>query len=175
MKTEYENILHLEPLRRLFAGTLLAIALAGCSGDDGKPGPPGEPGPSVPIIQTLATDGNPARPGGSVTLNASVQSAQSSALTYSWSVPSGWTIVSGAATPTLVVTAPASYAQSGTATLTVTDAQNRSAVGTIVLATVVNEAPVIHEITVPMPERRGGVFNVTATTTDPNGNTLQLT
>lgn len=155
----------------LFANiTMFVLILAGCSGDDGmtgpagaagdigppgatgSPGDPGAPGPVMPVIRSLFVEGSPSAPGGTITATVIVQSAEGLALTYAWSVSgAGWSVASGGDTDTVTITAPGNYGASGTASVTVTDTNASSAVGTIALATAGNTAPIIQSISINPP------------------------
>jgi hypothetical protein len=152
-----------------------ASVLVAC-GDDGArgpEGPAGDPGPSIPIIQTLSASGVPAARGGRVEVTCDAQSPGGSALTYAWTLSSGWTIESGAGTASLVLIAPATYGSSGSARVTVTDGSGRTASGVVSLRTVNNSAPIVHTLNVsPHPMERGASFSASVSASDPNEDTL---
>ncbi len=124
MKSRY-NIL-------LAACILCILVLAGCKGSTGSAG---TAGPTMPVIQSMAISGVPAARTGTITIKVSAQSAEGLALTYAWSVTTGWSIASGSATDTVTIAAPNMILANGYATVTVTDTQSRSAVGTAALST----------------------------------------
>ncbi len=182
-------------IKTFFIFTLFVMLfLAGCSGSNGKTGPQGPAGtngingsngtngsngqqgpagPTMPVIQSLSVVGLPAIPGSNVTTTVIAQSAQDLALTYTWTVSNGWTIVSGNNGPTAIITAPSSYSITGTATIEVSDTQGRSAMGMIVLSTESSGMPVINTISVaPNPAIPGASMLTSVNASDPNGNTL---
>jgi len=93
------------------------------------------PVPDTLVIQSLRATGVPAAPNGVVVATVSAQSSQGLALNYLWTVSTGWSIASGATSSVVTIIAPNSYTASGTATVTVTDTQNASAVGATALST----------------------------------------
>ena len=121
----------------------------GASGATGAPGATGAVGSVMPVIQSMTVQGLPAQPDSSVTAMVSAQSSGGLALTYKWTVSAGWTVSTGANTPTATITAPNTYGATGIATVTITDAQGRSAVGTAALSTLTESLagvnPVISE------------------------------
>jgi hypothetical protein len=170
--------------------TMFVLILAGCSGNDGArgaagaagtpgdtgasgtPGDPGAPGPVMPVIQSLFVEGSPSAPDGTMTATVIVQSAEGLALTYEWSVlGAGWSVASGGDTDTVTITAPGNYDASGMASVTVTDANGKSAVGTIALATEGNTAPVIQSISIYPPLVLTSA-NLVASAFDQNGDPL---
>jgi len=170
--------------------TMFVLILAGCSGNDGArgaagaagtpgdtgasgtPGDPGAPGPVMPVIQSLFVEGSPSAPDGTMTATVIVQSAEGLALTYEWSVlGAGWSVASGGDTDTVTIAAPANYSASGTASVMVTDANGKSAVGTIALATQGNTAPVIQSISIYPPLVLTSA-NLVASAFDQNGDPL---
>jgi len=128
---------------------------------------------TIPLLQSLYLTGAPASLGGTITAAVDAQSAQDLALSYSWAVSDGWNIVSGGTTSLVTITAPNTYSATGTATVTVTDSQNRSAVGSIALATVGDSAPIIESITIyPQPVMTSA--NLVASAYDQNGDNLSF-
>ncbi|MDD5224935.1 MAG: PQQ-binding-like beta-propeller repeat protein [bacterium] len=146
----------------------------GSQGPQGAEGPQGVPGPTMPVIQSLSVFGVPANPGGSVTVAVAAQSAAGLGLVYKWHAgPAEWLIAGGQGTSIVNITAPSTYAASGTASVTVTDTEGRMAVGTVVLTTAGNLAPVISAITAsPNPVEKQGSTTITVTANDPNGDGL---
>ena len=170
--------------------TIFVIAsCAGKNGTNGAPGPAGAQGPAgpqgpaaagsiMPIIQSITVQGLPAEPTSNVTAMVVAQSPSGLALTYTWTTSSGWTIASGGNTPTATITAPSTYGAAGTATITVTDSQGRSAVGIAALNTMSaiqssSSNPVINQLsfrTVPALPGANIIGSVTAFS--PQGLTL---
>lgn len=75
----------------------------------------------LPTINSVTPTPDPASVGATQTITASASSPSGDALTYTWTVPTGWSIVSGQGTSTLTVTAPQTYGASGDVTITVTN------------------------------------------------------
>ena len=121
----------------------------GATGLTGATGSTGAVGSVMPVIQSMTVQGLPAQPDNSVTAMVSAQSSGGLALTYRWTVSAGWTVSNGGNTPTATITAPNTYGATGIATVTITDAQGRSAVGTAALSTLTESLagvnPVISE------------------------------
>lgn len=153
--------------------TMFVLLFVGCSGGgNGATGATGAPGPAIPVIQSLSVDGSPSAPGGTITATVTAQSAEGLALTYQWSVSgTGWNVTSGGNSGTVTISAPGQYGASGTASVTVTDANAKSAVGTIALATEKNTAPVIQSISIYPPLILTSA-NLVASAFDQNGDTL---
>ncbi len=116
----------------IIIGVAAIFIVAGCVG---KNGTNGASGVVMPVIQSMAVQGLPAQPDSSVTAMVSAQSSDGLALTYTWTVSAGWTVSNEGNTPTATITAPNTYGTAGTATVTITDAHARTAVGTAALIT----------------------------------------
>ncbi|MCL4478812.1 MAG: PQQ-binding-like beta-propeller repeat protein [Deltaproteobacteria bacterium] len=146
----------------------------GSNGQTGPAGPQGLTGPTMPIIQSLSVYGMPATPGTSFTAAVVAQSAQGLALTYTWTTTSPWVVSPGSVNdPTATITAPSSYSASGTATIEVSDASGRYAMGTIALGTQGNTSPVINSIAIgPQPVYAASSLECDAD--DPDGDLLSF-
>ncbi|MCL5879091.1 MAG: fibronectin type III domain-containing protein [Deltaproteobacteria bacterium] len=176
-------------MKALFISSLMmALFLAGCSGkqgpagtngtngSNGQQGAHGPAGPSMPVIQSLSVLGLPATPGGPVTATVIAQSAQGLALTYTWTVSSGWTIANGGTTPTATITAPSGYSMTGAATIEVSDTQGMYAIGMIALSTKGSGLPVLNTMSAsPNPSAPGVAMQAIVSAYDPNGNSLNFT
>ncbi len=131
------------------------------------------PNQNIPVIQSIAVQGLPAIPNSDVTATVVAQSPQGLALTYTWTVSSGWIVAKGGNTPTLTIKAPDGYGISGIATITVTDTQGRYATGTTALSTQGNGSPVISSLTAsPNPVAPNGIITAMVNANDPDGDTL---
>lgn len=85
--------------------------------------------PMAPVIESITVYDQPAVPGVSFTADVVAFSPQNLPLTYRWSTTSGWTLPSNANSSIATITAPASYAASGTLSVTVVDTDGKSATG----------------------------------------------
>ncbi len=131
-------------------------------------------GNSAPAIDGYRITPNPVIPGGTMTAAVSANDPDGYALSYTWTASTGWTITGNGVTAT--VTAPAAYAASGTAAVTVDDGHGGTASLSIPLGTIGNSAPVIDGFSaVPNPVPRGGTMAIDVTATDPDGDTLSYT
>ncbi len=158
---------------------MILFFLVGCNGKQGPQGlagtsgQKGPAGPTMPVIQSLSIQGLPATPGSPVTATVVAQSAQNLALTYTWTVSSGWVVAVGGDGPTVIITAPAGYSMTGAATIEVSDTQGMYAIGMIALSTKGSSMPVISTMSVsPNPSSPGITMQAIVNAYDPNGNTL---
>ena len=135
----------------------------------------GGPGGIPPVLASFTASPIPVVKGGTVTLSAIASGAPGDSLSYTWTVPSAWTIVSGQSTSTLKLTAPTSYAASGTVTVTVTNSAGASVNGLLTVSTFGDPLPVLGQpaiTTAPGTPVAPGTqvtltANATSTTSDP--------
>ncbi len=156
------------------AGPIGPSGPTGVTGPTGTTGGIGPTGPTMPVIQSLSVYGQPANPSASFTADVVAQSAQGLALTYTWTATSPWAISpSSVNSQTATITAPSSYSASGTATIEVSDASGRYAMGTIALSTQGNTAPVIDSIAIG-PQPVYSAANLECYAQDPDGDLLNF-
>ncbi len=147
------------------------LFIAGCSGSKST-----VVQGSSPVIKSLSVQGLPSAPGGKITATVAASSTQNLELTYTWTAYNGWTVSSGASTPTATITAPSTYATGGTATVEVSDMYGRYALVPIPVSTVGNIAPVITGFSAsPNPAAQGGSMTISVSATSPDGNHLSYT
>lgn len=153
---------------------LMIAALMGCGGN-GSQGAQGKSGPIIPVIQSLSIAGLPAHPGSTVIATVSA-SAQGLALTYTWTVSSGWIVAADGNSPTATITAPNTYGASGTATIEISDIQGGNVTGSIALSTKGNSMPVINSISAsPNPVLPNATVTASVKALDPDGDDLVYT
>ena len=146
-----------------------AFFLNGCGGNStfatatpSATPPPTVTGPSL-TISSVAAASNPIGPSGKQTLTVSASSSNNEALTYSWALTGGWTVVSGQGTASLVVQAPATYSASGSATVTVGNPSGGAATAELGLGTTGDPLPIIASIAASSsPVNAGAAFTLTA-------------
>ncbi|VXB35199.1 hypothetical protein FLAVO9R_130053 [Flavobacterium sp. 9R] len=95
--------------------------------------------------------------------------AVTNALSYTWAVPTGWSITSGQGTNSITLTT-GSAGQNGNVSVTATNGCGTSTART--LAVTVNAAPTIAAISTPAALCSGGSLNPTAPTVTANGSTV---
>ncbi len=137
-------------------------------------------GNSAPVISSIIASPNPVIPGGIMTATVIANDPDGDGLTYTWTVPSGWTLASGQGTGGITITAPTSYASGGGVTVTVSDG-NGGIVSESVYVSTSQLAPQITNLIVspnPLNPTTGGTNTTaaaTVTATDPDGNSLTYT
>ncbi len=137
-------------------------------------------GNSAPVINSISASPNPVIPGDIMTATVIANDPDGDGLTYTWTVPSGWTLASGQGTGGITITAPTSYASGGGVTVTVSDG-NGGIVSESVYVSTSQLAPQITNLIVspnPLNPTTGGTNTTaaaTVTATDPDGNSLTYT
>ncbi len=130
----------------------------------------------MPVIQSLSVYGGPAAPGTLFTAAVGAQSAQGLALTYTWTVSTGWAIPGVNNGKSVGILAPNGYSASGTATVEVSDTNGMYAIGTIALSTEANSLPVINSVSAtPNPVYRLGTVALLVSATDQDSDVLTYT
>ncbi len=139
-------------------------------------------GNSAPVINSISASPNPVALGDMMTATVIANDPDGDGLTYTWTVPTGWTLASGQGTSGITITAPDQYAAGGNVTVTVSDG-NGSVVNDTLYVSTSQLAPQITNLIVwpnPLnPATGSGGKNITAaatvTATDPDGNSLTYT
>ncbi len=126
----------------------------------------------APRLNSLEARPSTIEPGGTLSVEARATDPDGDALTYDWTAPGGWSI-SGQG-DSVQVTAPDTYAASGTIELVVEDARGQqSARGTVRVATATNRTPRVTSLTAnPSVIRGGRTTSVRVDASDPDGDTL---
>ncbi|MHB1843394.1 MAG: beta strand repeat-containing protein [Deltaproteobacteria bacterium] len=147
------------PLKTLTGFFVAAGMLAACAGNQ------------PPVITSVVATPATVAPGGTVSVAATATDADQDPLSYKWTAPTGWTVVGGTVNePTLVLTAPAGFAQTGVVSVTVTDGRNGSATSQAVVATQPDQAPTFTTLTAsPNPVAPGGVVSLVAVAQSASG------
>ncbi|MCL4557114.1 MAG: PQQ-binding-like beta-propeller repeat protein [Deltaproteobacteria bacterium] len=150
-------------------GMLAMMIVAGCgsSGSGGKANSP-------PVINSIVASPNPVAKGGTVTISVNASDPDGDTLSYTWSIPAGWTIQSGGTTSQTTIVAPASYSITGTAQVSISDNHGGKAVGSITISTYDERSPIINSISVtPQPVTTTASLQCDAS--DIDGDTLSYT
>jgi hypothetical protein len=117
---------------------------------------------SAPDILSVAASASAVAPGASVTLTATAASTDGEPLSYSWSIPAGWSAMSDVTLPTVTVSAPAAFDAQGVAAITVSDGQGKTASAPVTLATVSDQAPQAVIVANPSNARPGNTVTLAA-------------
>ena len=126
---------------------------------------------SAPSVASLTANPQVVEPGGSTQLEAFAKDADGDSLSYTWTVPGGWS-KSGSGHK-ITLTAPSSYAASGLVRVRVEDGNGGTATAAALVSTQKNQAPVLAALTAnPQSVTPGGKVVVQATASDANGDTL---
>jgi hypothetical protein len=127
---------------------------------------------SPPDINGINATPQTVQPGGTATILATASDAETDALAYQWTAPSGWSIDDPNAAE-IEVTAPNMYGATGIFQLTVTDSAGFSVDASFGLSTAMNNGPIISSITASSQTvGRGGELQLDVSATDPNGDSL---
>jgi predicted secreted protein len=128
-----------------------------------------------PTISSLTANPPTVEPGGTMQLDLAVEDPEDSPLSFQWAAPSDWTL-SDRFVENPTVTAPDSPGETAAIGVTVSDFRGATADASIVVSTRPNRPPVIQDI-VPETTRlsRAGRTEVSATATDPEGDSLSYT
>ncbi len=128
---------------------------------------------SLPVISSITALPNPVGKGGAMSISVTASDTNGYALAYTWTVTTGWAINSGQGTPGITVTAPDSYASSGTVSVTVNDGHGGVASGSINVGTEGNSMPVISSISaLPSPAGLHQTIIVSVGAADPDGDAI---
>ncbi len=125
-----------------------------------------------PIISSITASSQTVGRGGEIQLDVAATDPNGDSLSYQWSAPSGWTFDDTAvADPTL--TAPDAPGETASVQVTVSDGNGASVMGSVVVSTRPNTAPVIAEVVATNTDlSAGGSTQITANATDPEGDAL---
>ncbi len=129
-----------------------------------------------PVVSSATASPPVVAPGGVVTLAAQAMDPEGGALSFEWSAPAGWTLVSGATSATATLRAPTAYGQSAQVGLLVRDAAQAEVRATVLIATTGNAPPAITSLTATPPQTApGGTLSASVGAQDPNGDALTYT
>lgn len=103
-------------------------------------------GNTSPTINSITAYPNPVDKGGIITISIVAQDSDKDILSYSWSVPSGWTIQSGQGASQISVLSPSQYDTGGNVNVTISDGNGGVVMGSIYVGTVDNSYPVINSM-----------------------------
>jgi predicted secreted protein len=127
-----------------------------------------------PVLTALTANPRAVAPGGQTTIQATASDPNGDTINYSWTTPKGWS-KSGSG-DSITLTAPGSYGQRGLVEVTLTDGNGGRVRGSILVRTDRNQSPIISNLTAnPVVVKPGGTSTLTATATDPNGDSLDYT
>jgi len=162
--------------------SLLLIALAclvglWCSreGFRFKKSPPTKPN-SAPVLQALVASPSSVPPGVSLTISAYAYDPDNDPLTYQWTLPKGWTVLSGLGTSSVTLSAPFSYGTTDQVSVIVEDTGGKTARGSLVISTFTNLPPFFVGISVALAITTYTIrADLTATAKDPEGDPLTFT
>jgi len=127
-----------------------------------------------PIITSMSASPPRAEPGGTTTVTVgAVDTNSNQTLSYSWTVPSGW---SGSSTgQSITLTAPTQYDAADPLTVEVSDGVD-PVTQTLTVRTVENEDPQVASVSAsPNPVLENGTMDLTASASDPYGDSLDYT
>ncbi len=128
-------------------------------------------GNDAPTISSLTALPNPLAPGGTATLAVTATDPDGDDLAYSWSAPDGWTVVGSG--PSVQVTAPETYGQTATVSVTVDDQHGKTTSAQAVLETTANQPPIVSSLTATPPQvAPGGTATLEVSAADPDGDPL---
>lgn len=124
-----------------------------------------------PSLGSVTASPSQVAPGGTIQLAASASDPDGEALTYTWQAPSQWKLQANGDKAT--VTAPSSYGQTATVTVTVADSFGGSSVGSVTVSTDRNQAPTVSGVLAnpPVVDKKG-TSTLTVTASDANGDSL---
>lgn len=126
----------------------------------------------LPTLSSLTALPSVARPGEAIALEGIAADADGDPLTYTWESAEGWALSSDGATATL--TAPSDYGAQATVAVLVADGFGGTVSGELHVATVENEAPVLHALTATPPQvAPGEQIAVSADASDDDALTYQ--
>ncbi|MHB1843393.1 MAG: beta strand repeat-containing protein [Deltaproteobacteria bacterium] len=130
-----------------------------------------------PIVTTVVATPATVAPGGTISVAATATDADQDALTYKWTAPSGWTVVGGTLNePVLILTAPATYAQTGVVSVAVSDGRGGTATSQASVATQADQAPTFTALSAsPNPAAPGGTVTLSAIATSSSGSPISYT
>ncbi len=121
----------------------------------------------APVIESLTVDPSSVIPGEVITLNVTAFDPDGGDLTYSWSVPAGWS--GSSSSDILELTAPDEYGVSDTVQVTISDGDDTTT-ASVTISTVNNVAPTISSLTAdPQIVERGGTSTLQVEASDPFG------
>ena len=127
---------------------------------------------NAPAISSVTASPASVAKGGTMALAVTAQDVDGDALSYQWTVPSGWTLSADAGV-TATLTAPATPGQTGIVSIRVTDTSGAQANGTVAVSTLANTSPAISGFssttTSPLP---GQVVTVVTSASDADGDML---
>jgi hypothetical protein len=119
-------------------------------------------GYAAPVILSAEAAPAVAPPGGTVVVTAEAVSADGYPVSYSWTVPHGWSASGGTESSTLTLTAPPALGQSAQVILTAADGHGASASTVVTVATGSDMAPTAVVTVTPTDPVVGGLVALTA-------------
>ncbi|MCL4557991.1 MAG: PQQ-binding-like beta-propeller repeat protein [Deltaproteobacteria bacterium] len=126
-------------------------------------------GNSAPVISSITASPNPTATNQTITAIVTASDPDGDALTYTWTVSSGWGITSSG--PTAWAFPPSIHNMSGYITVTVYDGQGGAAIGSVAIGTTPQWPPFITSISIsPQPVILSTLLSCNAS--DPDGDSL---
>jgi len=163
--------------RLLWVGLIACLVGLWCSREGfrfQKPAP-GKPN-SAPILQALVAAPSSVPPGTPLTITAYAYDPDNDSLSYVWTLPPGWGVLSGLGTSSVTLSAPFSYGTTDQVSVSVEDPGGGRARGNVVISTLKNQPPFFVGISVSLSITtytiRAELF---ATAQDPEGDPLTFT
>jgi hypothetical protein len=124
-----------------------------------------------PVISAVVASPATVDPGATLTVTVAATDPDGNPLSYDWTLPPGWTSIGDTKAATLALTAPASWAQSATVLVTVSDGKGGTAAGQAVVTTgSADTAPTFTQLSAtPNPVAPGGTVSLAATAAGASG------
>jgi len=163
--------------RYLWVGLIACLVGLWCTreGFHFKKPTPGKPN-HAPVLQALVASPSSVPPGTSLTISAYAYDPDGDPLTYQWTLPQGWSPLSGLGTSSVTLSAPFSYGTTDQVSVTVEDPGGGNARGSVVISTMKNLPPFFVGISVALSITTYTIrADLMATAQDPEGDPLTFT